>query len=134
MPPKIMQRLFVRKPRRTPVPLVLEHISPVRCLLVCLFVGALFCVTGCGLFHKKAPQVTYDDPQITAKVESVLKSEPSLKDNRITIHSNNGVVELSGEVDSIATKERAGLIAAAIPGIAQVKNDLLVRRPAQTTH
>ena len=85
--------------------------------------------TGCGLFHKKTPPVTYDDPQINARVESALKSEPLLKESRITVQSQNGIVQLSGEIDSLAAKERAGLAAASVPGILQVKNDLLVRPP-----
>lgn len=90
-----------------------------------LFV-ALVVVTGCGLFHKKAPPPTYNDPQLKAKVEAALNSEPLLKDNRVTVQSQNGVVQLSGEVESLAAKERAGLVAASVPGIVQVKNDVLV--------
>lgn len=106
---------------------------PLVCALVLMLLTIIMGATGCGLFHKKAPPVTYDDPQIKTKVESVLKSEPLLKDSTITVQSRNGVVELSGEIDSIAAKERAGLAAASVPGIVQVKNGLLVRsRPAGT--
>lgn len=97
-------------------------------ILVMAFSG-----TGCGLFHKKAPPVTYDDLQIKAKVESVLKAEPLLKDSQVTIQARNGVVELSGEIDSLAAKERAGLAVASVPGILQVKNDLLVRSRSAST-
>lgn len=100
-----------------------------------LFFVALMAVTGCGLFHKKAPPPSYNDPQLTAKVEAALKSEPLLKDSQVNVQSQNGVVQLSGEIESIAAKERAGLVAASVPGTVQVKNDLLVRsRSAPTTH
>jgi hypothetical protein len=90
--------------------------------------------TGCGLFHKKAPPVTYDDARIKANIEAALKAEPLLKDSRVTVQSQNGVVQLSGEIESIAAKERAGLVGASVPGIVQVKNDLLVRpRPTGAT-
>jgi osmotically-inducible protein OsmY len=95
--------------------------------LVVLLLASLLGVTSCGLFHKKTPLTTYDDPQLRAKVEDALKSEPLLKDSRIAVQSQNGVVELSGEVGSPAAKERAGLAAASVPGIVQVKNDVLVR-------
>jgi osmotically-inducible protein OsmY len=101
----------------------------VKCLLAGLrplFLVALVAVTGCGLFHKKAPPPTYNDAQLKAKVEAALRAEPSLKDSRVTVQSQNGVVELSGEVESLAAKERAGLAAASVPGIVQVKNDALV--------
>jgi len=105
-------------------------------LLLLLLLGVVFAGAGCGLFHKKAPPVTYNDPQLKEKVESALKPEPLLKDHHVTVRSINGVVELSGEVDSIVAKERAGLAAAAVSGIVQVKNDLLVRsQPARNaTH
>lgn len=106
-----------------------KHLLPD--LLLVLLLPALVGVTGCGLFHKKTSPVTYNDPQLKEKVESALKSEPLLKDNRITVQSSNGVVELRGEVDSIAAKERAGLAAASVPGIVQVKNDALVRNRLQ---
>jgi hypothetical protein len=98
--------------------------------LVVLLLAVLIGGPGCGLFHKKAPPVTYDDAQIKEKVESAMKSEPLLKDSRITVQSQNGVVQLSGEISSLAAKERAGLAAASVPGTLQVKNDLLVR-PSQ---
>jgi osmotically-inducible protein OsmY len=98
-----------------------------------LLFAALLAVTGCGLFHKKAPPPTYNDPQLKANVEAALKSEPLLKDRPITVQSQNGIVQLSGNIDSIAAKERAGLVAASVAGIVQVKNNLLVRSPALTT-
>jgi hypothetical protein len=96
------------------------------CALALLLSAVLMGVTGCGLFHKKAPPVTYDDPGIKTKVEAALKAEPLLNESRITVESQNGVVQLSGEIQSLAAKERAGLAAASVPGILQVKNDLLV--------
>ena len=96
-------------------------------LLLVVLLSVLAGLTGCGLFHKKAPPATYNDPQLKQKVESALKSEPLLKDSRIGVQSQNGIVQLSGEIESIAAKERAGLAAASVPGTLQVRNDLLVR-------
>ena len=98
-----------------------------------LLFAALVAVTGCGLFHKKAPPATHDDPQLKANVEAALKSEPLLKDSPITVQSQNGVVQLSGKIDSLAAKERAGLVAASVAGIVQVKNNLLVPSPPAPT-
>jgi osmotically-inducible protein OsmY len=98
-----------------------------------LLFAALVAVTGCGLFHKKTPPAAYDDPQLKAKVEGALKSEPLLKDSQITVQSQNGVVQLFGKIDSLAAKERAGLVAASVAGIVQVKNNLLVRSPPTPT-
>jgi osmotically-inducible protein OsmY len=44
----------------------------------------------------------------------------------VEVHSLNGVVQLSGFVDSAAAKDRAGQIASSTKGVVQVYNNLLL--------
>lgn len=69
-----------------------------------------------------------DDATITAKVKTALVAEPGLKSLQIDVDTANGVVTLSGTVDSPAVVDRATQIAQAVEGVKSVDNRLTVRQ------
>ena len=85
-------------------------------------------IAGCSLFSRKAGVDSAGlDRTIESRVKTLLSQEPVLHSSQMSVKSSNGIVELAGFVDSTAAKDRAGLVAASAPGVAQVHNDLLVR-------
>ena len=69
-----------------------------------------------------------DDATITAKVKTALVGEPDLKALKINVDTANGVVTLSGAVDSPMKVDRATQVAQAIEGVKSVDNRLTVKQ------
>lgn len=69
-----------------------------------------------------------DDAAITAKVKTAIIGEPGLKALQINVDTANGVVVLSGAVDSPTSVDRANQIAQAVEGVKSVDNRLTVRQ------
>ena len=73
------------------------------------------------------------DEAITARVkEHIAKDSTQMKDSRlkdadINVHTNAGVVSLTGEVPDIATSAQASWTTRQVPGVKSVKNDLTVK-------
>ncbi len=68
-----------------------------------------------------------DDSVITTKVKALLAKDEALKAFEINVETHNGIVQLSGFVNSKATAEKAGRVAASVRGIKSVKNNLIVK-------
>lgn len=69
-----------------------------------------------------------DDAAITAKVKTALVAEPGLKALQIDVDTADGVVMLSGAVDSPSSIDRATQVVQAVPGVKSVDNRLTVRQ------
>lgn len=54
--------------------------------------------------------------------------EPTLKSLQINVKAYQGVVQLSGFVDSDQRVKMAGEIAGSVEGVKSVQNDLIVKR------
>jgi osmotically-inducible protein OsmY len=97
-------------------------------LLALTVSGAL--LTGCRTNETPAAQV--NDMEITAKVKSKLASDVGLSTvPDIAVNSTNGVVTLSGAVDSAGTKARAETIARSVPNVTRVVDNLQIAPKAQ---
>jgi hypothetical protein len=110
-----------------------ENMFPVnrKVTLIPLFLSAcvllIMICSGCALWSKPDEADHANDAAITSKVKSAIQDESSLDMAQINVETYRGVVQLSGFVDSAADIRKAGDIAADIPGIISVKNDLAVR-------
>ncbi len=71
-----------------------------------------------------------DDAAITAKVKTALVGEPGLKALQINVDTANGVVVLSGAVDTPQDLDRATQVAQAVQGVKSVDNRLNVKSKA----
>jgi hyperosmotically inducible periplasmic protein len=69
-----------------------------------------------------------DDAAITAKVKTALIGEPGLKALQIDVDTADGVVTLSGTVDSRTSVNRAIQVAQAVQGVRSVDNRLSVKQ------
>jgi len=72
-----------------------------------------------------------DNAALTTKVKAALLADELVKGTQINVDSNNGVVTLSGAVDSPAHKEKAEQVAKGVSGVTRVQNNL--NAPTTTT-
>ena len=83
--------------------------------------------TGCAVMHHQETAGEYgQDAKTTARIKTALYKDPMVKGTEVKVTTMNGVVQLSGWVDSEQAKDRAGQIARSVPGVADVHNDLLL--------
>jgi len=68
--------------------------------------------------------VALDDAEITAKIKAAFLAEPGLRSLQISVDTVNGVVTLSGSVDSPALAQRAAGLAGAVASVDKVENHL----------
>ena len=71
--------------------------------------------------------IAIDDSVITAKVKSAIVAESELSALEIQIDTANGVVTLTGAVDTPQNMERAAQMAKAVEGVKTVNNQLSVK-------
>lgn len=71
--------------------------------------------------------VAIDDAGITAKVKAAIFAEPGLKTLQISVDTINGVVTLSGSVDTQPNSDRAKALASAVAGVKDVENRLALK-------
>jgi len=68
-----------------------------------------------------------DDSILSAKVKAALIESPDTKAHQINVDTKQGVVQLSGFVDSAAAKSAATTVARSVTGVKDVKNELSVK-------
>jgi hyperosmotically inducible protein len=71
-----------------------------------------------------------DDSTLTAKVKTALIADETTKGTQINVDSNNGVVKLTGTVDSPGQVSRALEIAKGVQGVQKVENNLMASAKA----
>lgn len=95
-------------------------------LLACAWLITAF--LGCAATQKHESTGQYiDDSVITTKVKTAIFNEETLKTLQINVKTFKGVVQLSGFVDSAKSVNKAGEVAGSVPGVKEVKNDLIVK-------
>ncbi|ANI84605.1 MULTISPECIES: molecular chaperone OsmY [Kosakonia] len=67
------------------------------------------------------------DTATTSEIKAKLLADDVVPSRKVKVETTDGVVQLSGTVDSQAQSERAESIAKAIEGVKSVKNDLKVK-------
>lgn len=71
--------------------------------------------------------VVIDDTGITTKVKAAILAEPGLDSLQINVDTVNGVVTLSGTVDSQANSDKAAGVASGVSDVKGVENKLVVK-------
>lgn len=69
-----------------------------------------------------------DDSTVTNRVRSALSQESSLKFAHINVETRNGIVYLTGTVNSAAEAKKAVEVVQGIDGVQAVKQDLKTKR------
>lgn len=68
-----------------------------------------------------------DDAVMTTKIKSALLGDDAVKSFAVSVETVKGVVQLSGFVNTPEQKSAAGRDAAAVRGVVEVKNNLIVK-------
>ncbi len=104
---------------------------PVVWIVTAMLIGmvpAVVTMNGCAATQKSESTGQYiDDSAITTKVQTAILQDPQLKVGQISVETYKGVVQLSGFVNSAESVKRAGDVAAGVPGVVAVKNNLIVK-------
>ena len=99
-----------------------------KALIPLILAAALF-----GCRTNSSPEQQVRDLQITTDVKTKLASDEGLSTvPNVAVNSTNGVVTLSGQVDSAAAKAKAESIAGSVPHVVRVVDNLQVS--ATPTH
>ena len=76
---------------------------------------------------KPAEPPPVDENKVLAgKVKSALGADPALKTLAIDAGASDGVVTLYGTADNKRNRDKAGRVAAGVPGVKSVKNELVI--------
>lgn len=90
-----------------------------------LLLPLLALLVGCRT--NESPEGQVNDLEITTQVKSKLAADVGLSSvTNVSVNSTNGVVTLSGQVDSEAAKAKAETLAGAVPKVVRVVNNLQV--------
>jgi hypothetical protein len=68
-----------------------------------------------------------DDHKITSNIKADLNTEPVYKFNDVSVKTFNGVVQLSGFVNTQEQKSKAAEIAQHVPGVVEVQNAISLK-------
>ncbi len=93
-------------------------------VFACLILAMYSCQTPAG---RTAGQVV-DDATITTKVKAKLLHDSVLSGFAISVNTFEGEVTLTGAVDSISVKDRAGLLTRSVNGVRKVHNLLKIKK------
>jgi osmotically-inducible protein OsmY len=99
-------------------------IGAFRRLAVTLVV--LFFMTGCQAMTGQTMGETIDDSYITGAVKTQLASDKMVSLTRVEVETNNGVVYLTGQVQTAEQRSHIGSLASQVKGVKRVVNNLQV--------
>lgn len=89
---------------------------------------ALLAMTGCAVQRKQESVGAYvDDTTITTQVKAKFAADQTVSAMAISVETLKGTVQLSGFAKSLDEKLAAERIARSVSGVADVKNDIVVR-------
>jgi len=88
-------------------------------------------VTGCATSgYEQNTRESVADRGISSRVRAVLGQDTQYKYGKVRVETFNGTVQLSGSVNSMDQKYRAGEIASRLDGVREVVNDITVSESA----
>src|SRR5271163_1558770 len=101
----------------------LRHLK--RMLVVPVLVLGL---AACAMFEGRESAGQYvDDATITSKVKEAFVADPHVQAMQVNVETMQGVVQLSGFVDSAKTEQRAVQLAQQVKGVKSVSDTIIVR-------
>ena len=95
-------------------------------LMAALLTTATVVTVGCATQgHSRTAGDVVDDSTITTRVKTALLAEKEVNSFDISVETFNGVVQLSGFVNSQWQIDKAGQVAASVKGVVRVSNGLV---------
>jgi|SRR3990170_1919351 len=94
-----------------------------------MMIGALavlFLMTGCQAMTGQTMGENIDDSYITGAVKTQLASDKLVSLTRVEVETNNGVVYLTGQVETAEQRSHIGSLASQVSGVKRVVNNLQV--------
>ena len=88
----------------------------------------LFFMTGCQALTGQTMGESLDDSYITTSVKSKLASDKVVSLTRVEVETNNGIVYLTGQVETAEQRSHIGSLASQVSGVKKVVNNLQVRK------
>lgn len=88
--------------------------------------AVLVFLTGCQTMTGATMGQNIDDGNLTSYVKTKLASDELVSLTRVGVETNNGIVYLTGEVETAEQKSRSGSLAYEVKGVRQVVNNLQV--------
>jgi hyperosmotically inducible periplasmic protein len=89
-------------------------------------VVVLFFMTGCQAMTGQTMGENIDDSYITGAVKTQLASDKMVSLTRVEVETNNGIVYLTGQVQTAEQKSHIGSLASQVKGVKRVVNNLQV--------
>jgi len=86
----------------------------------------LILITGCQAMTGETMGQNVDDGTLTSYVKTKLASDKLVTLTRVGVETNNGVVYLTGEVETAEQRFRIGSLASEVKGVKKVVNNLQV--------
>ena len=88
--------------------------------------AVLFFMTGCQAMTGETMGQNIDDGTLTTYVKTQLASDKLVTLSRVGVETNNGVVYLTGEVETAEQKSHIGSLSSQVSGVKKVVNNLQV--------
>jgi len=86
--------------------------------------AVLFFMTGCQAMTGQTAGEIVDDSYITSSVKTQLATDKLVSLTRVEVETNNGVVYLTGQVQTDEQRSHAGSVASQVKGVKRVVNNL----------
>lgn len=90
--------------------------------------AVLMLLPGCQALTGQTVGESIDDSVLTTSVKTKLAGDKAANLTRVSVDTTNGVVQLSGVVESAEQKARVGSLAAEVKGVKRVINNLQVQK------
>jgi hypothetical protein len=108
---------------------VMKALSASRAILAAVSLALAFSLSGC---KSSAPTPPTDDASLTSALQSRIAGDGAISAEPIQSAVKDRVATLNGTVSSEAARSLASAVAAQVPGIKTVVNNLTVQTPAPT--
>ena len=86
----------------------------------------LFFMSGCQALTGQTMGENIDDSYITGAVKTQLASDKLVSLTRVEVETNNGIVYLTGQVQTAEQKSHIGSLTSQVSGVKRVVNNLQV--------
>jgi osmotically-inducible protein OsmY len=94
--------------------------------IVAMMLAGLLLVAGCQALTGQTVGENIDDSYITGSVKTKLASDKLVSLTRVEVETNNGIVYLTGEVETAEQRSHIGSLASQVGGVKRVVNNLQV--------
>ena len=96
--------------------------------MLAVTLALLFFMTGCQALTGATLGENIDDGTLTSYVKTKLAEDRLVTLTRVGVETNNGIVYLTGEVETAEQRSHIGSLASQVKGVKRVVNNLQVRK------